>query len=82
MLNFNVIDSNGNYFSVLQYANEGNLRDYLKIKLSTLRWDDKLQIALGITRGLMHLHSEEIVHGNLVSKFLDLLINSLVYLMP
>ncbi|CAB4409322.1 unnamed protein product [Rhizophagus irregularis] len=25
-------DSNGNYFSVLQYANEGNLRDYLKTK--------------------------------------------------
>ena len=82
MLTINIIDSNGNYFSVLQYANEGNLRDYLKIKLSTLRWDDKLQIALGITRGLMYLQSEKIVHGNMVSKFLDLLINSLVYLMP
>ncbi|CAB4375543.1 unnamed protein product [Rhizophagus irregularis] len=58
-------DSNGNYFSVLQYANEGNLRDYLKIKFSTLRWSDKLQIALDITRGLMYLHSEKIVHGNL-----------------
>ncbi|CAB5388446.1 unnamed protein product [Rhizophagus irregularis] len=58
-------DSNGNYFSVLQYANEGNLRDYLKIKFSTLRWNDKLQIALDITRGLMYLHSEKLVHGNL-----------------
>ncbi|PKY57939.1 kinase-like protein [Rhizophagus irregularis] len=58
-------DSNGNYLSVLQYANEGNLRDYLKTKLSALRWNDKLQIALGITHGLMYLHSEKIVHGNL-----------------
>ncbi|RGB37300.1 hypothetical protein C1646_55809 [Rhizophagus diaphanus] len=68
MLIFNILDSNGNYFSVLQYANEGNLRDYLKTKFSTLRWNDKLQIALDITRGLMYLHSEKIVHGNLVNK--------------
>ncbi|EXX76709.1 Cdc15p [Rhizophagus irregularis DAOM 197198w] len=58
-------DSYGNYFSVLQYANKGNLRDYLKTKQYTLRWGDKLQIALDITRGLMYLHSEKIVHGNL-----------------
>ncbi|GBB84210.1 hypothetical protein RclHR1_10830001 [Rhizophagus clarus] len=58
-------DSNYNYFSVLQYANGGNLRDYLKIKFNTLRWDDKIQMALDITHGLMYLHSEKIIHGNL-----------------
>ncbi|UZO27050.1 uncharacterized protein OCT59_019259 [Rhizophagus irregularis] len=61
-------DSNGNYFSVLEYAkyaNGKNLRDYLKSKFGTLLWCDKLQMALGITQGLMWLHSEEIIHGNL-----------------
>ncbi|CAB4426303.1 unnamed protein product [Rhizophagus irregularis] len=53
---------------VLEYANEGNLRDYLKIKFSILQWDDKLQIALDIARGLMHLHSKKIIHGNLVTR--------------
>ncbi|PKY47814.1 hypothetical protein RhiirA4_463183 [Rhizophagus irregularis] len=56
---------------VLEYANEGNLRDYLKIKFSILQWDDKLQIALDIARGLMHLHSKKIIHGNLVIMLSD-----------
>jgi serine/threonine protein kinase len=68
---FKILDSNGNYFSVLEYANEGNLRDYLKTKFSTLKWNDKLQMALDITRGLMCLHSEKVIHGNLVNKFLN-----------
>ncbi|GES80282.1 hypothetical protein GLOIN_2v1871094 [Rhizophagus clarus] len=58
-------DSNDNYFSISEYASEGNLRDYLKIKFNALQWDDKLQMALEITRGLMCLHSENIIHGNL-----------------
>ncbi|CAB4426330.1 unnamed protein product [Rhizophagus irregularis] len=58
-------DSNGNYFSVLEYVNGRNLRDYLKNKFGTLQWCDKLQMALGITQGLMWLHSKEIIHGNL-----------------
>ncbi|RIA88009.1 hypothetical protein C1645_827011, partial [Glomus cerebriforme] len=55
----------GKYFSIWEYSNNGNLRDYLKNKFSTLKWDDKIQMALDITRGLMHLHSERVIHGNL-----------------
>ncbi|CAB5376214.1 unnamed protein product [Rhizophagus irregularis] len=58
-------ESNGNYLSVSKFANEGNLRDYLKNKFSTLQWDTKLQMALDITRGLMWLHSYDVIHGNL-----------------
>ncbi|GES72673.1 kinase-like domain-containing protein [Rhizophagus clarus] len=58
-------DSNNNYFSMMEYANEGNLRDYLNTKFSKLQWDDKMRMALDITRGLMCLHSENIIHGNL-----------------
>ncbi|CAB4431281.1 unnamed protein product [Rhizophagus irregularis] len=38
------------YMLVLEYANEGNLSDYLK-KSSTLKWDYKIQMALDITSG-------------------------------
>ncbi|CAB4426295.1 unnamed protein product [Rhizophagus irregularis] len=58
-------DSHDNYFLILEYANGRNLRDYLKVKFSTLEWEVKLQMALDITRGLMYLHSKNIIHGNL-----------------
>ncbi|CAB5215386.1 unnamed protein product [Rhizophagus irregularis] len=58
-------DSNNNYFLVWEYVNEGNLRDYLENNFNTLQWNDKIQMALDITQGLMVLHSELIIHGNL-----------------
>ncbi|PKC62959.1 hypothetical protein RhiirA1_538117 [Rhizophagus irregularis] len=58
-------DSDGNYFSILEYANEGNLRDYLKNKFSKLQWDDKVHMAVDITGGLMCLHSKKVIHGAL-----------------
>ncbi|GBB87574.1 hypothetical protein RclHR1_14020003 [Rhizophagus clarus] len=58
-------DPNENYFLVWEYANEGNLRDYLKSKFSMLEWNDKIQMALEITCGLMFLHSKQIIHENL-----------------
>ena len=41
---------------VLEYANEGDLRCYLENKFASLEWEDKVQMALDITRGLMCLH--------------------------
>ncbi|RIA96280.1 kinase-like domain-containing protein [Glomus cerebriforme] len=63
----------GDYIMVLEYANEGNLREYLKKKFLLLKWKDKIQMALDITRGLKYLHSEEIVHRDLHSK--NILVN-------
>jgi serine/threonine protein kinase len=51
---------------VLEYANEGHLRDYLKKKSISLKWNDKIQMALDITSGLKFLHSKEIIHRDLV----------------
>ncbi|PKY53882.1 kinase-like protein, partial [Rhizophagus irregularis] len=65
------IDSE-HYMLVLEYANEGNLSDYLK-KSSTLKWDYKIQMALDITSGLKFLHSKEIIHRDLHSK--NILVN-------
>ena len=55
---------------VLEYANEGNLRDYLgnKERFDSFQWKDKIQMALDITCGLKCLHSNDIVHRDLVNQ--------------
>ncbi|PKY47153.1 kinase-like protein, partial [Rhizophagus irregularis] len=59
---------------VLEYANEGSLSDYLKTKFTSLKWHDKIQMALDITSGLKFLHSKEIIHRDLHSK--NILVNN------
>ena len=53
---------------MLQYANNGTLREYLGNEeiFYSLRWKDKAQMALDITSGLMYLHEKGITHRNLV----------------
>ncbi|RIB25805.1 kinase-like domain-containing protein, partial [Gigaspora rosea] len=53
---------------VLQYANGGNLRKYLKNNFLELQWGDKFRMAKQIAQGLFYLHSKNIVHRNLHSK--------------
>jgi serine/threonine protein kinase len=74
----NNIDSGGNYFSILEYASKGNLRNYLKDKRGKLQWKEKIQIGLEVTRGLMYLHSKKMIHGNLVNN--NLILDSFEYL--
>ncbi|RIB24269.1 kinase-like domain-containing protein [Gigaspora rosea] len=61
-------ESNGNYKMVLQFANNGNLRDYLARKFSTLQWEDKFRIAREIAKGLEFIHANKIVHKDLHPK--------------
>ena len=53
---------------VLQYANNGTLREYLGNEeiFDSLQWEDKVQMALDITRGLKCLHQKDIIHRDLV----------------
>ena len=51
---------------VLQYANQGNLREYLRNNFDSLQWNDKIQMALDLTCGLKCLHSRKIIHRDLV----------------
>ncbi|RIB20135.1 kinase-like domain-containing protein [Gigaspora rosea] len=53
---------------VLQFANGGNLREYLGLNFLRLRWIDKLHIAKEIVLGLIFLHKNNIVHRDLHSK--------------
>jgi serine/threonine protein kinase len=52
----------------MQYADSGNLRQYLKEHFSELNWDDKLKFAYQITEGIKYLHDYDVFHQNLHSK--------------
>ncbi|RIB29708.1 kinase-like domain-containing protein [Gigaspora rosea] len=56
------------YYLILQYAADGNLRDYLRMNFKKLEWTDKLRYAHEITNGLSFLHDNRIIHKNLHSK--------------
>ncbi|RHZ46442.1 hypothetical protein Glove_621g48 [Diversispora epigaea] len=53
---------------VLEYANGGTLRDHLKSNFEKLEWSDKLNLAQQIVKAIEHLHSNDIIHGDLHSK--------------
>ncbi|RIB22836.1 kinase-like domain-containing protein [Gigaspora rosea] len=61
-------DNNGYYNMVLQYANDGTLREYLETNFTKLQWTDKLCMAEGIALGLLFLHDDNIIHRDLHSK--------------
>ena len=59
----------GTYIIVLQFADGGSLRNYLKKSFSSLAWSDKFNMATDIAKGLMCLHAEQIIHRDLVRTF-------------
>ncbi|KAF0541364.1 kinase-like protein [Gigaspora margarita] len=58
-------DSGGYYNLVLQYADNGTLREYLKTNFTRLHWTEKLRIAKEIELGLLFLHDHNIIHRDL-----------------
>ncbi|RGB37214.1 kinase-like domain-containing protein, partial [Rhizophagus diaphanus] len=62
------------FIIILQYANQGHLREYLKKNFLSLHWKDKSQMALDITCGLKYLHSRQIIHRDLHAK--NILVNN------
>ncbi|PKY49207.1 kinase-like protein, partial [Rhizophagus irregularis] len=59
---------------VLEYANGGNLRNYLKKNFVSLKWNNKVKMALDIASGLKFLHLREIIHRDLHPK--NILVNN------
>ncbi|RHZ81795.1 hypothetical protein Glove_117g177 [Diversispora epigaea] len=57
-----------NYMIILEYVNEGSLRQYLKTHFQKLDWNAKLNLAKQIANVLMHLHSNNTIHGKFNSE--------------
>ncbi|GES93136.1 kinase-like domain-containing protein [Rhizophagus clarus] len=56
-----------NYLLVMEYANGGSLRNYLKNNFESLSWEDKYRLAYQLACAVLCLHSEGIVHCDLHS---------------
>ncbi|RIA86955.1 kinase-like domain-containing protein, partial [Glomus cerebriforme] len=54
-----------NYVMVLDYAEIGSLRNYLKINDNILSWDTKIYDLYWISDGINEIHANELIHQNL-----------------
>ncbi|RGB35138.1 kinase-like domain-containing protein [Rhizophagus diaphanus] len=55
------------YLLITEYADGGNLRQYLEHNFLELTWDDKIKLAYQITEGIKFLQGEKILHRDLHS---------------
>jgi len=63
----------------MEYADGGNLQSYLEKNFNNLSWDNKIDLAFQIAKGLSYLHNENILHKDLVSiVFLFILFNNFI----
>ncbi|RHZ60957.1 hypothetical protein Glove_350g141 [Diversispora epigaea] len=60
-------ENTNNYLIVLEYANNGSLRQYLRTNFQKFDWNIKLNLAKQIANALMNLHDNNIIHGKLTS---------------
>ena len=65
----NTIGQTKNYLLVMEYADSGTLRDYLKKNFDTLTWNDKYNLAYQLACAVSCLHGEGIIHRDLVKFF-------------
>jgi serine/threonine protein kinase len=54
------------YSFVMEYADNGTLRKYLKKNFDNITWKDKLRMAYQLASAVSCLHNEGIVHSDLV----------------
>ena len=51
---------------ILEYANQGTLRKYLRDQVEVMNWTHKLKLAEELASGIKCLHEEGIIHRDLV----------------
>jgi serine/threonine protein kinase len=62
---------------VMEYADRGILRDYLKSNFNNLTWNDKFNLAYQLACAVSCLHDEGILHRDLVNFILkNVILNS------
>ncbi|CAB4477923.1 unnamed protein product [Rhizophagus irregularis] len=57
-----------NYLLVMEYADSGPLKNYLKENFNNLTWNDKYNLAYQLACAVLCLHNEGIVHRDLHSE--------------
>ncbi|CAB5350833.1 unnamed protein product [Rhizophagus irregularis] len=65
--NDNEDDLNPDYLLILEYADSGTLRNYLKKNFNKLDWDMKIKFAIQIADAVLCLHQKNIIHRDLHS---------------
>ena len=63
---FSNLDDKMKYYLVMEYADGGTLRNYLKNKFDNLTWKEKYDLAFQLACAVQCLHGEGIVHRDLV----------------
>ena len=62
------------YYLVLECANQGNLREFIKQKNGLLKWEDRMCLTIQIAEGLHYLHETwNIAHRDLVIFLLNIM---------
>ncbi|CAG8442070.1 6550_t:CDS:2 [Acaulospora colombiana] len=59
---YTIDPSNSNHFLVVQYANGGNLRKFLREHYTVLTWNEKLRFCTDLANGLKYIHDHDILH--------------------
>ena len=81
--NESIVDDHNTYIFVIEWANNGSLRNYLNLNFSSMTGNDKIRFATEITKGVMCLHQKGILHRDLVINaiyvFLNVFENSIDY---
>ncbi|GET02598.1 kinase-like domain-containing protein [Rhizophagus clarus] len=54
-----------NYMMVLEYANNGSLRNYLNINCNKLSWERKIRDLCDVAKGLESIHNNRLIHRDL-----------------
>ncbi|CAB4410517.1 unnamed protein product [Rhizophagus irregularis] len=54
-----------NYSLVLEYANGGTLRNYLRTNIETFKWEGQFQFAKEIASAVSWLHHKKVIHGDI-----------------
>ena len=64
---YGITSYNGNYTIVLNYMQEGNLRNYLQNNHSKLTLNDRIMIFRDLCQSLYYIHEKDLIHCDLHS---------------